>query len=104
MFTVGLVPVGYADGVFRALGGRIEVLVNGVRRPSIGRVCMDQFVIDLGPGESDVRVGDEATLFGPGTAGEQTAQDWADLLGSITYEVATAPRGRIVRTYNETIS
>ena len=97
--TVALVPLGYADGVFRALGGRIEVLVNGRRRPSIGRVCMDQFVVDLGEGATDVREGDEAFLFGPGSAGEQTAQDWADLLGTITYEVVTSPRGRVVRTY-----
>jgi alanine racemase len=95
--TVALIPLGYADGVFRALGGRIEVLINGVRRPSVGRVCMDQFVVDVG--DLDVSVGDEAILFGPGTAGEQTAQDWADLLGTINYEVATSPRARVVRSY-----
>lgn len=97
--TVALIPLGYADGVFRGLSGRIEVSVNGRRYPNVGRICMDQFVIDLGPGPPDVALGDEAVLFGPGTAGEPVAQDWADLLGTIHYEVVTSPRGRVVRTY-----
>ena len=99
--TVALMPIGYADGVFRALGGRLEVLINGRRRPGVGRICMDQFLVDLGPGQVDVAEGDEAILFGPGTRGEATAQDWADLLGTIHYEVVTSPRGRITRTYRE---
>lgn len=53
------------------------------------------------PGEPDVAEGDEAILFGPGTSGELTAQDWADLLGTIHYEVVTSPRGRVVRSYRE---
>jgi alanine racemase len=99
--TVALMPIGYADGVFRALGGRLEVLINGKRRPGVGRICMDQFLVDLGPGQIDVAEGDEAILFGPGSRGEPTAQDWADLLGTIHYEVVTSPRGRITRTYRE---
>ena len=99
--NVALMPIGYADGVFRALGGRLEVLINGRRRPGVGRICMDQFLVDLGPGRLDVAEGDEAILFGPGTRGEATAQDWADLLGTIHYEVVTSPRGRITRTYRE---
>jgi alanine racemase len=99
--TVALLPIGYADGVFRSLGGRLEVQINGRRRPGVGRVCMDQFLVDLGPGPVDVADGDEAILFGPGTRGEPTAQEWADLLDSIHYEVVTSPRGRIIRTYRE---
>lgn len=99
--NLALLPIGYADGVFRSLGGRLEVLINGRRRPGAGRICMDQFVVDLGPGPLDVAEGDEAILFGPGTSGEPTAQDWADLLGTIHYEVVTSPRGRITRTYRE---
>jgi alanine racemase len=99
--TVALMPIGYADGVFRSLGGRLEVLINGRRRPGVGRICMDQFLVDLGSGQVDVAEGDEAILFGPGTRGEPTAQDWADLLGTIHYEVVTSPRGRITRTYRE---
>jgi len=99
--TVALMPIGYADGVFRSLGGRLDVLINGRRRPGVGRICMDQFLVDLGPGQIDVAEGDEAILFGPGSRGEPIAQDWADLLGTIHYEVVTSPRGRITRTYRE---
>ncbi len=97
--NVALLPIGYADGVVRGLSGRLEVLINGRRRRGVGRICMDQFVVDLGPGRLDVAEGDEAILFGPGSRGEPTAQDWADLLGTIHYEVVTGPRGRITRTY-----
>ena len=96
---LALLPIGYADGVFRTLSGRIDVLIKGRLRRSVGRICMDQFVVDLGPGEIDVAEGDDAILFGPGTQGEHTAQDWADLLGTINYEVVTSPRGRVTRTY-----
>jgi alanine racemase len=99
--TVALMPIGYADGVFRSLGGRLEVQINGRRRPGVGRICMDQFLVDLGPGAVDVADGDEAILFGPGDRGESTAQEWADLLDTIHYEVVTSPRGRIIRTYRE---
>ena len=99
--NLALLPIGYADGVFRTLGGRLDVLINGRRRPGVGRICIDQFLVDLGPGQPDVAEGDEAILFGPGTRGEPTAQDWADLLGTIHYEVVTSPRGRITRTYRE---
>ena len=97
--TLALLPLGYADGVFRALGGRIDVLINGRLRRSVGRICMDQFVVDLGPGAPDVAEGDQAVLFGPGSEGEPTAQDWAEALGTIHYEVVTSPRGRVLRTY-----
>lgn len=99
--TLALLPIGYADGVFRALSGRIEVLINGRRYPNVGRICMDQFVVDLGPGPVGVTEGDVAVLFGPGGDGEPTAQDWADLLDTIHYEVVTSPRGRVVRTYRQ---
>ncbi|HET7666984.1 MAG TPA: alanine racemase [Mycobacterium sp.] len=97
--TLALLPIGYADGVFRTLSGRIDVLINGRLCRSVGRICMDQFVVDLGPGDIDVVEGDDAILFGPGTQGEPTAQDWAQLLGTINYEVVTSPRGRVTRTY-----
>ena len=97
--TVALLPIGYADGLFRSLSGRFDVLINGRRRRAVGRVCMDQFVVDLGPGPVDVTEGDEAILFGAGDDGEQTAQDWAELLGTINYEIVTSPRGRVRRFY-----
>jgi alanine racemase len=100
--TLALLPIGYADGVFRTLSGRMNVLINGRLRPNVGRICMDQFVVDLGPDAADVAEGDEAILFGPGTDGEPTAQDWADVLDTIHYEVVTSPRGRVARTYRGT--
>lgn len=99
--TLALLPIGYADGVYRTLSGRIDALINGRLRRNVGRICMDQLVVNLGPGRPDVAEGDEAILFGPGASGEPTAQDWADLLGTIHYEVVTSPRGRVVRTYRE---
>ncbi|WP_422749339.1 alanine racemase [Mycobacterium sp. WMMD1722] len=97
--TLALLPIGYADGVFRNLSGRFDVWINGRRYPAVGRVCMDQFVVDLGPGPVEVSEGDDAVLFGPGTRGEPTALDWADQLGTITYEIVTSPRGRVTRSY-----
>jgi alanine racemase len=97
--TVALIPLGYADGIFRSLSGRIDVWINGRRRRNVGRICMDQFVVDLGPGPVDVNEGDDAILFGPGDRGEPTAQEWAELLGTINYEVVTSPRGRVARHY-----
>ena len=99
--AVALLPIGYADGVYRTLSGRLAVLINGRSYNSVGRICMDQFMVDLGPGDTDVAEGDEAILFGPGTSGEPTAQNWADLLGTIHYEVVTSPRGRVLRRYRE---
>ena len=95
--TLALVPLGYADGVPRAASSRAEVLLRGARRTVAGRVCMDQFVLDLG--DDEVAAGDEVLLFGPGDAGEPTAQDWADVLGTIDYEVVTRVGARVPRTY-----
>jgi len=96
--TVALVPAGYADGVFRPLSGRFDVWLGGARRPNVGRVCMDQFVVDLGENEAGVTEGDTAILFGGG-AGVPSAQEWADRLDTIHYEVVCAPRGRVSRRH-----
>lgn len=96
--TIALVAAGYADGVWRLLSGRLEVSIGGRRYPNVGRVCMDQFVVDLGPDpDPRVRVGDTAVLFGPGADGGPTAAEWARTLGTIHYEVVTAVRGRAER-------
>ncbi|RZL82836.1 MAG: alanine racemase [Rhodococcus sp. (in: high G+C Gram-positive bacteria)] len=97
--VVALLPAGYADGIPRALGGKFDVLLGDVRRPGIGRVCMDQVVVDLGPDGGGVREGDHAVFFGNGQQGEPVAQDWAAALGTIHYEVVTGLRGRIVKRY-----
>ncbi|WNV74912.1 alanine racemase [Geodermatophilus sp. DSM 44513] len=95
--TLLLVPVGYADGVPRAAGNRAPVLAAGARRTIAGRVCMDQFVLDVG--DADVRAGDEVVLWGPGDHGEPTAQDWADAVDTIHYELVTRVGGRFARRY-----
>ena len=95
--TLALVPLGYADGVPRAGTNVIEVLLGGVRRRIAGTVCMDQFVLDVGAAQA--RAGDEVLLFGPGDQGEPTAQEWADWLGTIDYEVVTRLGSRVPRTY-----
>ena len=95
--SVAVVPVGYGEGVLRAGSSSAAVLLGGRQRRIAGRVCMDQFVVDL---EGDtVAAGDEVVLFGPGTAGEPTAQDWADACGTISYEIVTRIGGRFVRRY-----
>ena len=69
----------------------------GARRTIAGTVCMDQFVLDVG--DDDVEAGDEVLLFGPGDDGEPTAQDWADLLGTIDYEIVTRIGARVPRVH-----
>lgn len=97
--VIGVVACGYADGVPRIASNRLEVWIAGRRHRNIGRVCMDQFVVDLGPDGSGVCEGDTAVLFGTGAAGEPTALDWARLSDTIDYEVLTGIRGRRVRRY-----
>ena len=70
--TLGLVPLGYADGILRHATGRVEVLAGGRRRAIAGRVCMDQFMIDMG--DDPLAAGDEVILFGPGTAGSSVSR------------------------------
>ncbi|EOM78624.1 alanine racemase [Rhodococcus rhodnii] len=96
--TVALIPMGYADGLPRTLSGRFEVQLGGRRRRAIGRVCMDQFVVDLGENEDGVEEGDDAYVFGNGDHGEPSAQAWADALDTITYEIVCGIKGRTTRS------
>ncbi|MET0741017.1 MAG: alanine racemase [Candidatus Nanopelagicales bacterium] len=95
--TLGLVPLGYADGIPRNATNVGPVLAAGRRRTIAGRVCMDQFVLDLDG--DDVAAGDEVLLFGPGTNGEPTAEDWALATGTIGYEIVTRIGARVPRVY-----
>ena len=102
--TLGVVPLGYADGIPRHASGSLPgrpggpVQVGGHRFAVAGRVCMDQFVLDLGPG-SAAAAGDRVELFGTGAGGGPTAQDWADAAGTISYEIVTRVGSRIPRDY-----
>jgi alanine racemase len=95
--TLGLVPVGYAEGVPRDASGLVQVYARGRRWFISGTVSMNLFVVDFGP--EPATEGDEVLLFGPGDAGEPTAQDWADAVGTISYEIATSFGGRLPRSY-----
>jgi len=101
---LGLVPMGYADGIDRKAANAADVLIRGrsgnIRRTISGTICMDQFIVDLGPDPADdFAAGDEVVLFGPGDQGEPTAQDWADALGTISYEIVTRIGVRVPRVY-----
>jgi alanine racemase len=95
--TLGLVPLGYADGVPRAAAGLPLVAARGRRWPIAGTVCMDQFVVDFG--DEPVTDGEEVVLFGPGEAGEPTAQEWGEALGTISYDLVTGIGARVQRAY-----
>jgi alanine racemase len=73
------------------------VLAAGAQRPIAGRVCMDQFVLDVG--DDPIAAGDPVVLWGPGSAGEPTAQQWADAVDTIHYELVTQVGGRFRRRY-----
>jgi alanine racemase len=97
--TLAVVPLGYADGVPRAASNAGPVRLAGRTRTIAGRVCMDQIVLDCG--DDEVHAGDVAVLFGPGDAGEPTADDWAAVVGTINYEIVTRmSTGRVPRTYD----
>ena len=96
--VLGLVPVGYADGIPRSAGGRGPLLVGGERHTVAGRVCMDQVVVDLGPGYAG-GAGDEVVILGREADGEPSAQDWADAAGTINYEIVTRMGPRLPRVH-----
>ena len=95
--TIGLVPVGYGEGVPVHLSNVGEVSIGGKRRPIRGRVCMDQILVDLEGDEPPV--GSDVVLFGPPGDARPTAQDWAEACGTINYEIVTRIGGRMTRRY-----
>lgn len=94
---LGLVPLGYGDGIPRHASGKLSAAIGGQRVPIVGTVAMDQVVVDLG--ELHAETGDVVTLFGPGNEGEPTAEEWAAAADTIGYEVVTRVGGRVARTY-----
>ena len=114
---IGLVPLGYGDGIFRAASNRARVVVRTeaglLNAPLVGRVCMDQFMVDLGPAQGDpgtptarsgdapAAVGDTAVLFGTGALGEPLADEWADAASTINYEIVTNLGAHIPRAYRD---
>ena len=92
-----VVPAGYADGVPRHASNRGPLVIGDRSYQVSGRVCMDQFVVDVG--DDDVRAGDVAILFGSGGYGEPTAADWAVAADTIAYEIVTRIGPRVRREY-----
>ena len=95
---LGVVAMGYGDGIPRNATGA-GIFFNGRKAPLIGRVSMDQFVVDLGA-DSLAESGDWVTVFGTGKAGEYTADDWAAASGTINYEIVTRIGPRVPRIYD----
>ena len=95
---LGVVTLGYADGIPRNANNLAGVFVCGKRAPLIGRVSMDQFVVDLGI-ESLAKTGDEVIVFGAGNDGEYTIDEWAKACGTINYEIVTRIGPRVPRIY-----
>jgi alanine racemase len=93
--TLVLVPLGYGDGVPRSASGRAEVAIRGRRYPIVGRIAMDQFVVDVG--DDPVDVGDRVVLWGDPANGVPSADEWAEWAGTINYEIVTRVGPRVPR-------
>ena len=96
---IATVPIGYADGIRRALTNNCDVLISGRRYPLVGTVSMDNITVDLGP-EPVSREGEPATIIGRDGAERQTAEDLARRIGTISYEVLTGISRRVPRVYH----
>lgn len=97
--TIATIPVGYGDGYSRLLSGKSEVLIRGGRFPTAGTICMDQLMVDLGPGP-EVELYEPVTLFGPDRAGPD-AEEIAAAMGTIPYEVTCGINKRVPRIYTD---
>ena len=95
---LGVVALGYADGIPRSTNNLAGVFVDKKRAPIIGRVSMDQFVVDLGI-TSAAKTGDEVIVFGDGSSGEYTVDEWAKAANTINYEIITRIGPRVPRIY-----
>ena len=96
--TLGLVPLGYNEGIPRHATNKGWLFLRGKRFKIAGTVNMNQIILELG--DESAEEGDEVILFGPGDRGEPTAQEWADLLGTLSYEIVTRFTGKVPRTYS----
>jgi len=96
--VIGTVAAGYADGIQRRLSNRGVMLVGGRRVPIVGRVCMDLIMLDLGP-QAAAQAGDEVVIIGRQGEAEISADEVADLLGTINYEVVFTNPTRVPRIY-----
>jgi len=96
---IATIPIGYADGYTRLLSNKGRILINGEYSPVVGRICMDQCMVDVTDLKSEVRVGDEAVIFGKQGENEITVEEVAANMGTINYEVICIIGKRIPRVY-----
>ena len=100
---IAVVPMGYGDGYPRMLSNRGEVLIRGRRHPVVGRVCMDQFMVEVGP-DTDVRVGDGVVIIGAQGEETITANELAAWAETIPYEILTGISSRVPQRYQGSTS
>lgn len=98
--VIATLPVGYADGYTRALFNKVSVIVNGKLAPVVGKICMDQCMIDI-TDIPNVKIGDEVILIGESNGLKITIDDLAKLLGTINYEVVCMVGKRVPRVYTK---
>ena len=91
------IPVGYADGFSRRLSGKVQVLIGGKRHPVVGRICMDEAIVDVG--DEPVQPGDEVVLIGRQGDERIDADEWAQALDTIGYEIVCDVSARVPRVY-----
>ncbi|HUA03512.1 MAG TPA: alanine racemase [Solirubrobacteraceae bacterium] len=97
---IATVPIGYADGIRRALTNNCDVLIGGRRYPVVGTVSMDNITVELGPGPGSVSCGDPVTIIGADGTERQTAEDVARRIGTISYEIVCGLTPRVSRVYH----
>jgi alanine racemase len=97
--SLALVALGYADGVPRAASGSATVAINGTTYRQVGRIAMDQFLVDVG--DDPVAIGDRVVLWGDPVTGAPSASDWARAAGTIGYEIVTRVGSRVPRVFVE---
>lgn len=97
---IATIPIGYADGYSRALSGKAKVIINGQFAPVVGRICMDQCMVDV-TDLKDVKVGDEVILLGESGDLKFNADDMAEIMGTINYEIICMLKQRIPRVYKK---
>jgi alanine racemase len=100
--TIATIPIGYADGFRRGLTGKVRVIIGGKIFPVVGTICMDQCMVDIG--DEPFQVGEHVILLGTaktpdGSEIRVTADDWADALSTISYEICTGITSRVPREY-----
>ena len=97
---IATVPIGYGDGIRRALTNNCDVLIGGRRYPLVGTVSMDNITVELGPSAGEVGCGDRVTIIGVDGAERQTAEDVARRIGTINYEILCGITSRVPRVYH----